>query len=229
MTQAENSIEVYLEVGKKKTIAGAVAWPGWCRVGRKEEDALAALVAYGERYGRVLDGTALELRPPADVSELVVVERLEGNATTDFGAPDMTPTADEQPIDEAEHQRLQAVLTACWQAFDKAVEAAEGKTLRKGPRGGGRELEGIVEHVLEAERSYLSALGWKYRRDESAGLQEALHQCQTAVLEGLEAAVRGEIAAEGPRGGKRWLPRYFVRRVAWHVVDHVWEIEDRVE
>jgi hypothetical protein len=25
-----------------------------------------------------------------------------------------------------------------------------------------------------------------------------------------------------------WPPRYFVRRVAWHVLDHAWEIEDRI-
>jgi hypothetical protein len=24
-----------------------------------------------------------------------------------------------------------------------------------------------------------------------------------------------------------WTPRYVVRRVAWHTVDHLWEIEDR--
>jgi hypothetical protein len=32
---------------------------------------------------------------------------------------------------------------------------------------------------------------------------------------------------QGPRGGKLWQPRYFVRRSAWHILDHVWEIEDR--
>lgn len=229
MAQTNETIEVYLEEGKKKSIAGAVEWPGWARIGRSEEAALSALVDYGQRYGRVLAGTDLAFRPPDDVSKLVVVERLEGNATTDFGAPDIAPSADERPVDEAEHQRFQSILTACWQAFDEAVAAAEGKTLRKGPRGGGRELEGIMEHVLGADRSYLSALGWKYKPDKTAGLQETLAQCREAMLEGLAAAVRGEIAAEGPRGGKRWLPRYFVRRVAWHILDHIWEIENRAE
>jgi hypothetical protein len=229
MTQTKNSVEVYLEIGKKKIIAGALDWPGWARIGRNEETALAALVDYGEWYGRVLAGTDLGFRPPADVSELVVVERLEGNATTDFGAPDIAPSADDQPVDEAEHQRFEAILEACWQAFDEAVVAAEGKTLRIGPRGGGRELEGIMEHVLGADRSYLSTLGWKYKRDKRLGLQKAMEECQTAILDGLAAAVRGELPKEGPRGGKRWSARYYVRRSAWHVLDHVWEIEDRVE
>jgi hypothetical protein len=228
MTKANTPIEIYLEIGKKRTIAGAIEWPGWCRVGRSEEDALAALVGYGERYGRVLAGPDLEFQPPADVSELVVVERLAGNATTDFGAPALAPQADERPFDTADYQRFQSILTACWQAFDKAAAAAEGKVLQKGPRGGGRELEAIREHLLESDRSYLSALGWKYKRDKTAGLAAQVEGCRAAMLEGLAAAVRGEIAKEGPRGGKRWGPRYFVRRVAWHVLDHVWEIEDRV-
>jgi len=30
-------------------------------------------------------------------------------------------------------------------------------------------------------------------------------------------------------GGKRWTPQYFVRREAWHALDHTWEIEDRLK
>lgn len=43
-----------------------------------------------------------------------------------------------------------------------------------------------------------------------------------------ESALRGEIPTKGPRGGTRWTARYFVRRVAWHILDHAWEIEDRL-
>ena len=25
----------------------------------------------------------------------------------------------------------------------------------------------------------------------------------------------------------KWTARYFLRRAAWHVLDHVWEIEDK--
>ncbi len=31
----------------------------------------------------------------------------------------------------------------------------------------------------------------------------------------------------GPFEGRRWTPRYAARRIAWHAIDHVWEIEDR--
>jgi len=30
-----------------------------------------------------------------------------------------------------------------------------------------------------------------------------------------------------PIAGKKWPPRYAARRIAWHALDHAWEIEDR--
>lgn len=47
-------------------------------------------------------------------------------------------------------------------------------------------------------------------------------------MNALTAAVRQGLPERGPRGGKLWTPRYFVRRLAWHVLDHAWEIEDRM-
>jgi hypothetical protein len=32
-----------------------------------------------------------------------------------------------------------------------------------------------------------------------------------------------------PIAGRKWPPRYAARRVAWHALDHAWEIEDRSE
>jgi hypothetical protein len=216
-------IPVYLEIGQKRTFAGAMDWPGWCRSGRDEESALQALVDYGVHYARVVstEGKTKEFgfRAPAGVASLIVTERLKGNATTDFGAPDLAPADDAKPVNEAE----------CWRAFDRAVRSAEGKELRKGPRGGGRELDGVIRHVLASEASYLSSLGGKVAQDEAADPGEELKRTRKAILEGLRAAAHGEIAARGPRGGLRWKPRYFVRRVAWHVLDHAWEIEDRIE
>ena len=57
-------IAVYLEIGPKRTFAGAVEWPGWCRIGRGEEEALEALLAYAPRYARVVE--AAGLTAPAD-------------------------------------------------------------------------------------------------------------------------------------------------------------------
>lgn len=222
-----NKINVYLEAGSRRTFAAALDWPGWCRIGRDENAALQSLFDYGPRYRSILRPAGLGFQLPGDVSDFVILERLSGNATTDFGAPDRAPSSDAAPVDEAELQRLQALLRACWQAFDATVEAAQGKMLRTGPRGGGRSLDGIAEHVLGGEMSYLTALGGKVAPSDS-DLSPA-EQARRAILRTLEASVRGEIPAYGPRGGKRWLPRYFVRREAWHVLDHLWEIEDRLE
>ena len=49
------------------------------------------------------------------------------------------------------------------------------------------------------------------------------------MLAGLAASAKGEIPATSPRGGLRWSPRYLVRRSLWHIVDHTWEIEQRLE
>ena len=226
---SKKSIPVYLEIGEKRTFAGAIDWPGWCRSGRDQESALQALLEYRSRYARVVRATELNFQAPTDAGSFVVVERLKGNATTDFGAPDAAPARDSEPVNETELKRFQAILKACWRAFDTAVRSAEGKELRKGPRGGGRELDAVVRHVLGSDASYISSLGWKVKPAEEADLNEELKRTRRAILEALTAATHGEVAERGPRGGIRWKPRYFVRRVAWHVLDHAWEIEDRIE
>jgi hypothetical protein len=119
------------------------------------------------------------------------------------------------------------VLKASWQALYAAVSAATGKELRKGPRGGGRDAEHIVQHVVGAEKSYVGRLAWKIDKYDEQNPDEAATLVHQATLDALAAAARGGLPERGPRGGVLWVPRYFVRRVAWHVLDHVWEIEDR--
>lgn len=219
-------INVYLEIGAKRVFACAVEWPGWCRSGPDETAALQALLDYGSRYATVVRSARLGFQAPARVDELRVVERVQGNATTDFGAPGVIPSADRASADLADCARLEKVLRAGWRALDGARKRATGKALRKGPRGGGRELDAIVRHVVEADRSYLGGLGWKAPSSgETAG---RLEETRSAIIEGLRASARGEIPAKGPRGGTRWPVRYFVRRVAWHTIAHTWEIERRV-
>jgi hypothetical protein len=214
---------VYLEVGDKRVFAGAIDWPAWARSGRDEDTALEALFTYAPRYGRVLKRTRLGFEVPADHSALQVVERLRGTATTDFGAPDVPPSADAEPVSDADLRRFAMLFRAYWRAFDRAVETAENVELTKGPRGGGRDLEKIVDHVLGSDEGYLSMIGAKAPMGGPDGRAERVRR---AVLDALEVAVR-EGVPPGPRGGKRWTPRYFVRRSAWHALDHAWEIEDR--
>ncbi len=221
-------IDVVIEAGRKRTFASALDWPGWSRSGKDEGSALQALLDYGPRYARVLQHMDIEFQPPSDPSTFLITERLEGGAGTDFGAPEIPAEAEKGAMDNAGLERSKVLLLAYWQAFDEAVEQATGKELRTGPRGGGRDLEKIVGHVIGADQAYLRRLAWKVEGTNEKNLEAELQRTRQAILKALESAVKDGLPEQGPRGGKIWPPRYFVRRVAWHVLDHTWEIEDRI-
>jgi hypothetical protein len=223
-----NSINTFVETGKKRIFVGALDWPGWCRSGRDTQMAIQALIDYGPRYAQVLHSQEIKFQVPTDVSDLIMTERHDGNATTDFGAPAIMLDADREPIDRMEFERLRTILQACWRAFDSALQRAVGKDLRKGPRGGGRDVEKILDHVLEADRGYLTRLAWKHKREGGTNPIEELSRTRQAILDALEVGVKGDLPEQAPRGGIIWPPRYFIRRVAWHVLDHTWEIDDRI-
>lgn len=57
-------ISIYLEIGKKKTIAVALDWLGFYRIGNNEEEALESFVEYGNRYAEILKTVASTSKPP---------------------------------------------------------------------------------------------------------------------------------------------------------------------
>jgi hypothetical protein len=83
--------------------------------------------------------------------------------------------------------------------------------------------------VLGAEQGYLVSRTRTRLSLDGGSLSDQLAHTRRAVLDALAVAARGEEPQPGPRGGRVWPAHYFVRRVAWHVLDHVWEIEDRAE
>ncbi len=221
------SIEIYIETGKRKTFAVATDWPGWGRWGKSEDAALSSLLDYGARYAAILQPAQMPFAPPSSGDAFTIIERLPGNTTTDFGAPAAFPESDNRPIAPDELERLQTILKACWAAFDRAAENAAGVELRKEPRGGGRDLDRIQQHVIDGDRSYLPRVAWKHRRNKALGLDEQMRNQRQAVLDALTNAVENGLPEKGPRGGAIWTPRFFARRVAWHTLDHAWEIEER--
>src|SRR5687768_7105454 len=94
MKKSSKKIDVYLEVGNKRTVVGAMEWPGWCRTGRDEEGALQALFEAGPRYASLMRPARLGFQVPQDLSMFHVVQRLKGGATTDYGIPALAPTKD---------------------------------------------------------------------------------------------------------------------------------------
>lgn len=218
------AVRVVIEVASKRAFASALDWPGWARSGRGEEEALEALLAYGPRYAAVAKRSKVSFKPPATARGLTVVERLTGGGTTDFGAPGEAARAEDEPISAADAKRLTALLTAAWATFDAVRARAVGVELAKGPRGGGRDLDTIVEHVREAEVAYLGQLGSRPPADHAA---RGLDVIRGAFVDALAARVRGEPLPNPRKTKNPWPPRYAVRRSAWHTLDHAWEIEDR--
>ena len=194
---------VYFEEGRSSVFAAAIDWPGWCRRAKTTDLALDALRDYQDRYAAVLT-------VPFKPATFEVVGAVKGNATTDFGAPAVDTPWDAEVITSRDLKRHVAVLQDCWAYFDAVVGAAP-PTLAKGPRGGGRDRDAIVAHVREAERHYCSALGTRVPP-------------RTPWLE-QRATITAALLAGSP-GGK-WPSRYSLRRLAWHVLDHAWEIEDK--
>jgi hypothetical protein len=219
------SSTLYLEIGAKRTFAVALDWPGWCRAGRGEDAAIEALVEAAPRYKRTVGKAAQDFVPPAGPSKLKVVARVPGDATTDFGAPSKQVPSDDRPHRAAELDRLTVIHRACWSAFDRAAKKHVTAILRKGPRGGGRELDAIVRHVLEADAGYLSGVGGKHAKADDRDVNAEMRRLRREIAETLAGRVRGDPLP--PRRRKVWAPRYFIRRSAWHAIDHVWEIEDR--
>ena len=201
---------VYLEVGSKKTFACSLDWPGWARSGKTEDAALEALAAYTERYRPVPEEAGLRF-PRSAGDGFDVVERVKGNPTTDFGAPGVPAEADAQPLTTAQAERLATLVAAAWTVFDQVAAAAPAE-LRKGPRGGGRDRDKMVAHVLDAEGAYFGKVGVK------EGGRDA-----------FLAALRAARQPQPELKTQSWPWRYAARRVAWHALDHAWEMQDRSE
>ncbi|HEX8861207.1 MAG TPA: hypothetical protein VGC06_19360, partial [Actinomycetes bacterium] len=201
--------------------AWALDWPGWCRSGRTEEQALEALAGYLPRYQAVARQARIAL-PAAAAERLTVVERVEGSGATDFGVPHEITAADREKLDADEARRRARLVSAAWRVFDQVVAGAPAE-LRKGPRGGGRDRDKMVRHVLEAEAAYARALGIKLPAPE-LGDHQAIEGLRKRILAVLREPSGGE-----PLAPKGWPLRYAARRIAWHVLDHAWEMQDRSE
>jgi hypothetical protein len=201
-------MKVYVEAADKKAFACAVDWPGWCRAGKDEDAAVASLVAYTDRYAGVAELAGVAFRP----GKPDVVERVEGNATTAFGAPGVVPALDERA---KVTDKVIALLEASWAYLD-GVAASSPAELRKGPRGGGRDRDKMLQHVVGAESAYARQIGVKHKEPEFSD-RAAVQALRADIVAALRAGVKDT----------KWPPRYFVRRTAWHVLDHAWEMQDR--
>jgi hypothetical protein len=142
-----------------------------------------------------------------------VVETVTGSGATDFGVPERVVSSDRRALTGATAGKWARLLGSSWQHFDD-IAATAPSSLRKGPRGGGRDRDAVRLHVLEAEESYGASIGISRKLDA--------HDRRAEMIAMVETGSGGE-----PVGGMKWPLRYAVRRIIWHVLDHAWEIEDR--
>jgi hypothetical protein len=214
-------LRVVLDVAPRKAFATAIEWPGWSRGAKTPDEAIAALLAYAPRYAKVAKRAKVDFEPPS-AGDVHVVERLHGGASTEFGIPATEAAADDDGMRPAELKRLLSLLEASWKTFDAAARRAEGVSLRLGPRGGGRQVPKMIEHVREADAGYLHALGMK-----GPGASASLDELRRAFVEAVQARATGRPLDNPNKVRRPWSPRYAIRRSAWHALDHAWEIEDR--
>lgn len=208
--------DIYLELAGKKAIAWSLEWPGWCRIRSNEEEVVQALIDYEPRYRPIAQRAGLDFAP----GDLVVSERLPGDGNTAWGVPSVMAPVETRSIDATIMQRYVALLRAAWDLLEEVVATSPAE-LRKGPRGGGRDRDEVWRHVVEAERVYARKIGVRHKPFD-VNDKNALKAMQEEIN-----AVLGKSSTGEPLVASGWNASYAVRRMAWHVVDHIWEIEDR--
>jgi hypothetical protein len=215
-------IRVMIELGRKKPVAVAVAfdWPGWERSGKSEADALRVLDTYRGRYAKIaeLAGIADEF---SGIGDPVIVERIEGIGMTDFYGLSMRAAGpEEEQMSDAACERKIALLRATWTYFDDVASRVSAE-LRKGPRGGGRDRDRIVEHVNNVEISDFAKKVGVNTPIEAQQDPDALRAYRDAFCE----AIRDFNARGAP--ARNWTVQFVIRHSAYHVLDHAWEMEVR--
>jgi hypothetical protein len=214
-------LEIGEEIAPKKAFVWAVEWPGWCRSGRTAEAARAHLVEVRSRYAPVAQIAGLRL-PRVTVDQLEVVESLKGGGATEFGVPSAIGQDDRRSVSARDAKRLAALVEAAWTTFDRVASEAPAE-LRKGPRGGGRDTAKVIAHVVEADSAYAREIGIK-NKPPSPDDADAVTALRLSILEALSNPSNGS-----PLADRKWTLRYAARRIAWHAIDHAWEIEDRAD
>lgn len=217
-----DTLRVILELGTKgrRVVAAATDWPGLDRWGRTEDDALARLATYVPRYAGVAAEAGL-VEAFAREGAIEVIERYPGSSSTDFWGIAHVPSGTERTAlsSDALERRLD-LLRACWSYFDATAERAS-KELRPGPRGGGWTRDEIVRHVIVNEPEQFTRKVEVRTPREVVLTRVGLVAHRAATVDAIRAY---DLAG---RSARTWPIQFLVRRIAHHVMDHAWEIEDR--
>ena len=206
---------------EKKVAAFAIDWPGWSRGAKAPDAAVELLEAYRERYRPIAQLAGFEDEFDA-AGPLEIVEDHVGVGSTDFWAISFAPSSFEQgPMPEDELERKLALLEAAWRFFDE-VAARVSPELERGPRGGGRDRDQIVRHVVGNERGDLA------KKVGVAPASELLTPEAIRIHRDAFVAAMRDYNAQGKMArGRNWTVALLLRHTAFHNLDHAWEMEDR--
>jgi hypothetical protein len=210
-----------LEIGPKGRKVAAIApdWPGLERGARTSEAAIEQLRAYVPRYARIARLARLDAEY-ASSTDLQVVEKYPGVGSTDFwGISFAFSSIDRQATSSAELARELTLMRACWAFFDE-VRSRVSADMQRGVRGGGRDRDEIVRHIVGNEQHWARKVGVLLPHDPDVSGQE-LEARREAFCNGIQA-----FHAEG-KMARNWPLRYLIRHTAYHALDHTWEMEDK--
>jgi hypothetical protein len=206
----------------KRSVAFCLEWPGWSRGARTAELALVQLESYRARYRPVASLAGMEGEFDA-AGPLEVVEDRVGTGSTDFWGISFSPSSTEHgPMTEAELKRGVTLLQTCWAFFD-GVAARVSPDMRKGPRGGGRDRDRIIRHVVRNEsEEFAKQVGLRIE-DEAALTPDGLRRHRESYVAAMRAYNAGEVAHRM----RSWTLPFLIRHSAFHTLDHAWEMEDK--
>jgi len=216
------TLRAVIEVGPKgrRMVASAYEWPGLDRWGRDEDDALAKLSSYLPRYTAVATRAGLADAFAAQVG-IEVIERYGGNTSTDYwGIPHVASETEREVLPARALERRLALLEAAWAYFDD-VAATVPADLRPGPRGGGWTRDEIIRHVYVNEPEQFTRKVEVRTPREIVLTPDGRDAHRQATLDAIRA-----YNAEG-KPARTWSIQFLIRRIAQHLTDHAWDMEDR--
>jgi len=206
----------------KRVVAFALDWPGWSRGAKTADLAVETLEAYRDRYRAVARGAGLESEFD-EAGQIEIVEDHVGVGSTDFWGISFAPSSTEQgPMTEGELERKLGLLEAAWRFLDD-VAARVSPEMLKGPRGGGRDRDEIVRHVVGWEAVGLARKVGVVTPPENLLTPAGLRSHRPAFV----AAMREHNATGKVARGRNWTIALLLRHTAFHALDHAWEMEDK--